>query len=191
MILSRLYHTDIDCNKYNLRINETINVTITLTDFNEMPVKNTQVNVSCSNGTLSNNNGITNSNGQVILTYTPAKWGIDTIHCNGTSIQVNVRGGWKDISVTKNHSGINTVTAQYNQDMVKIYLQGTIPSSTAPVTLATLNDTNFAPFNDTGSPSHVQYGQIFVRSNGAIHSIVSASSTNWWGCYYPRKVFYD
>ncbi len=186
MIFSKLYHTDIDCNKYNAKIYEDINVTITLTDFNENPVKYTSVSLSCTGGTLSSSSGLTNGNGTFTVTFTPSEWGIHSITCNSETVQLNIRGGWKTSPTTKSYSGVNTVTAQYNQDMVKIYMQGTFPSGTSPTTLATINSAD-APSNNYVSPSHTQYGQVTVQSDGTINCIINTSGTNYWGCYYPRK----
>ena len=95
--------TNIEASDYNPSIDDSITLTITVTDVYEDPVTGESVTVTASEGTFTQLNGssitaaatvtgTTNSSGQFTLTYTCTEWGLITFSANNQSTQVNVIG---------------------------------------------------------------------------------------------------
>ena len=102
--------TSIECSDYNPDIDDSITVTITVTDVYGDAVSGESVLVTASDGNFTQLNGsnitnassvtgTTNSSGQFTLTYACSEWGLITFSANNTNTQVNVTG-WKQVATT-------------------------------------------------------------------------------------------
>ena len=118
VIASKLYKTQIDCSTYEPQIDsDDTEITITLLDFNNEPVSNEEVTVTCSGGLfwyvkrnqidrdafpeeVSTVTMRTNNNGQFILGYWANEWGFINIQANNTNIKLYV-SGWREIELRK------------------------------------------------------------------------------------------
>ena len=100
--------TSIECSDYNPDIDDSITVTITVTDVYGDAVSGESVLVTASDGNFTQLNGsnitnassvtgTTNSSGQFTLTYACSEWGLITFTANNTSTQVRV-SGWKQVA---------------------------------------------------------------------------------------------
>lgn len=189
MIIKNLYHTSISCSKYNAKINETITVTVKLTDFNGNPVTNKTAKVRCSDGVyFTRETGVTNDNGEATFTLHTVDWGMQNISCNDANVMINVRGGLKKGGINKNNSNIQTLSFYYNQDTVILYIYITnAPTSTTPAQLATITEDILIPDIYFGCPSDGGTdGQIWIDSNGVVYSLFT-NANQWIGIQYPRK----
>jgi len=90
MIINKLYQTKITSSNYNIDLNGTVTITVTLTDFNNAVITGESVSISANVGSFSSNTGTTNSSGQVTFTYTASTAGLVNITCNSESIQLLV-----------------------------------------------------------------------------------------------------
>lgn len=115
-LITKLYKIQIDCSTYEPQIDsDDTEITITLLDFNNEPVSNEEVTVTCSGGLFwyvkrsqTDQNAFleevstvtirTNDNGQFILGYWANEWGFINIQANNTNIKLYVTG-WKEISL--------------------------------------------------------------------------------------------
>ena len=189
MIISDFYNTNISCSKYNVKINETITVTVELLDFNNEPVKNKEVKVDCSDGVyFTNDTGVTDNTGKVTFTLHTIDWGMQTIHCNNEMIMLNVRGGFKLVSINKNNNNIQSMDCKCTRDTVFFYIYITnAPTSTTPSLLATVVGENNLPYNSIGCPSDGKGdGQVWINSDGGIRCLFNSTS-QWIGFQYPKR----
>ena len=94
--------TDIEASDYNPNIDNSITVTITVTDVYGDAISDESVTVTASEGNFTQLNGsditaassvtgTTNSSGQFTLTYTCSEWGLITFSANNTNTQINVQ----------------------------------------------------------------------------------------------------
>ena len=99
--------TDIEASDYNPNIDNSITVTITVTDVYGDAISDESVTVTASEGNFTQLNGsditaassvtgTTNSSGQFTLTYTCSEWGLSTFSANNINNQINVVG-WKEV----------------------------------------------------------------------------------------------
>ena len=99
--------TDIEASDYNPNIDNSITVTITVTDVYGDAISDESVTVTASEGNFTQLNGsditaassvtgTTNSSGQFTLTYTCSEWGLITFSANNINNQINVVG-WKEV----------------------------------------------------------------------------------------------
>lgn len=104
MIINKLYKTVIDCTNNNWKwvIDDTKTITITLLDFNDEPVVDTEVTLTVDKGYFGDDTsavsftGTTDVNGSVSVLYHASKWGFVTFTCNDCKVQALVTG-WKKV----------------------------------------------------------------------------------------------
>ena len=95
--------TKIECSDYNPNIDDSITLTITVTDVYDDPIDGENVTVTASEGTFTQLNGsditsdssvtgTTNSSGQFTLTYNCSEWGLITFSANNINTQIRVTG---------------------------------------------------------------------------------------------------
>lgn len=113
MIITDLYKTELSSSKYNLSWlksseptddspvlkTETVTITVKLTDFNNNPVKNKSVSVSCDKGFFTGDvrskTLTTNNSGIATVDYWTWVFEVDVIRCNDQSIMINAMDtGW-------------------------------------------------------------------------------------------------
>lgn len=199
-MFTNLYKTIIDCSKYNITINDTIDVTVKIVDFDEdnSIVVGEKVTITCSGGyfTMKNTDEeldtvetYTNRDGEVELQYTPTSWGDNIIQCNDATVQVRVIGGWLSFTPTIAHSSISSTTGLYNQDTVIVYYVGkSVPKSTSPINLVKVPD-EFKPSVTNCCPPHLCDGQVYIDTDGYVKSILGDKKDHWQTIYYARKGF--
>jgi len=104
--LSDIYQTKIEASNYNVSIDSTDNViTVTLLDFNNQPVTNKSVTLTCDKGYFTKKGSTnisgkttksvsvnTDSNGKITATWTASEWGLCTFSANSNKVQINVKG---------------------------------------------------------------------------------------------------
>ena len=106
--------TKIECSDYNPNIDDSITLTIILTDVYDDPIDGENVTVTASEGTFTQLNGsditsassvtgTTNSSGQFTLTYNCSEWGLITFTANNKTTQVKV-GGYKTTTPHNNYT---------------------------------------------------------------------------------------
>ena len=138
MIISDMYQTKIEASNYNANIDSTNNViTVTLLDFNNQPVTNKSVTLSCDKGYFTKKGSTsisgtttksvtvnTDSNGKITATWTASEWGLCTFSANNNKVQINVKG-WKVVQgadnlnsyfhIRVNGEGLAELNIHYNQ----------------------------------------------------------------------------
>lgn len=96
MKITDLYKTEISCSSYNLDIDGTTTVTVTIKDFNNNLLNGVSVTLTVNKGKFANDTrtytATTNSNGQISTTYTASQWGFCTFSANNANVQVFVTG---------------------------------------------------------------------------------------------------
>ena len=94
--------TSIECSDYNPNIDNSITVTITVTDVYDDAISGESVTVTASEGNFTQLNGsnitnassvtgTTNSSGQFTLTYSCTEWGLITFSANNESTHIKVQ----------------------------------------------------------------------------------------------------
>ena len=145
--------TNIECSDYNPNIDNSITVTITVTDVFGDALSNESVTVTASEGNFTQLNGTsitaaatvtatTNSSGQFTLTYNCTEWGLITFVANNTSIQIRVTGfrvvtqtnqtyyrGEDTVHLVMNATGSLTATTSW-KDFGTVVGQSARPSNT-------------------------------------------------------------
>lgn len=132
MEITDLYQTKIEASSYNVNIDSTGNViTVTLLDFNNQPVTNKSVTLTCDKGYFTKKGSTnisgtttksvtvnTDSNGKITATWTASEWGLCTFSANSNTIQINVKG-WRTIqestpfTIKANSEGIAELSLHY------------------------------------------------------------------------------
>ena len=113
--------TKIECSDYNPNIDNSITVTITVTDVFGDALSNESVTVTASEGNFTQLNGssitaaatvtaTTNISGQFTLTYACSEWGLITFSANNKTVQCNVTGFKKIAENTTYELWVNTTT---------------------------------------------------------------------------------
>ena len=114
--------TNIEASDYNPNIDDSITVTITVTDVYGDAISGESVTVVASEGNFTQLNGsditasdsvtgTTNSSGQFTLTYTCSVWGLITFSANNTSTQIRVIG-WRQLK-TFGTTGVVKTNGEY------------------------------------------------------------------------------
>ena len=193
-MITKLYNTKISCSKYNLKITDSIIVTVKLIDFNNNPVRDEEVLLTTDGGEFINKQksytGTTNSDGEVEVKYTPTDWGTYNLMCNDTNIVINVRGGWKNFPITVTHKSVTSSFGQYNQDEVVIHFEGKIPKYTnTPITVLKINEGYdfLTPHTTVCVPPHGCYGEVYVTNTGKVKCIMNTVTDHWQNIHYARK----
>lgn len=98
--ITNLYDYDISLPKYNLKIGESIPVTVRVTDMSGTPVKN--MNIAIERDDAPWVNGHTNNNGEFSSSFTATSFGLVTFAVNSQKVQCFVEKpvddtGWVDI----------------------------------------------------------------------------------------------
>ena len=196
MILSDLYVTDISCNTYNMSIENTLKVTVTLTDYNDEPIVGKEVSVFTSNGVFLESDskgfvGETDDDGVVEVTYKPSDWGNHIISSNDSSVQVHVVGGWKPIENINKGVQLESINGYYNQDTVRLEFIVKNSVINENETIATLPNIDFIkPSKVVCFPAHLaNKAEFYLNSNGELKGCGSPSNINkqYMGVYYARS----
>lgn len=193
MIITDLYQTKIECNKYNANIDDnTITVTVTLKDFNNNNVIGKNVTLSCDKGFFTkcigatkqvidnvvtkSVTGTTNNNGQITATWTASEWGLATFSANNAKIQCNITG-WKEVY---NNSGVRVAT-----DGRIAYCSWAVSERTIPETSKTLVTlpSNLLPRNPTINLGHHGNTDLYI-------SINTDGKFNYWAGTSRKNTLY-
>ena len=165
--------TKIECSDYNPNIDDSITLTITVTDVYDDPIEGENVTVTASEGTFTQLNGsditsdssvtgTTNSSGQFTLTYNCTTLGLITFTANNTSTQVHVTG-WKLISSV----GITNYQIYENKDkrirIIFNYSTESLTTTWTTLTQTAIGDTTKRPPADVVVVGH--YGNYVIKVN--------------------------
>lgn len=195
-MFTKLYKTEISCSKYNFRIDETITVTGRLIDFNNQAVIGEEVTLQVDEGLFENNEktytGITNSEGEIKVIYTPSDWGVYTLRCNDVNVLINIRGGWKEFTPKSILSNMK-FWGKYNQDEVIVYFEGNVPTysfnNNSPVTVLQIEEEDIflRPYSTVCVPSENCRGEVYVTSGGDVKCIMKSLASHSQYIHYSRK----
>ncbi len=171
MFIDNLYTTKITANKYNLGLDETVTITVTLTDFNGNPVANEPVTLYYDKKDNNRSspppyltvraNLTTDSNGVATYTTSESHNQKHIYVCNGKKIEVKW-DGWRQVSSE------NNVTVYESFDFVKVQVNGSIAVTTSWKVLTTLGE-RLRPYQCVATQCY--YGTdvvITVRDNGDV-----------------------
>ena len=178
--------TDIECSDYNPNIDNSITVTITVTDVYGDAISGESVTVTASEGNFTQLNGsditaassvtgTTNSSGQFTLTYNCTHWGLITFVANNTSNQIRV-SGWRQLK-TFGTTGVVKTNGEY----VYIYCADAISNVTSRQTrgIGTVT-TGYEPpsyFAVEASQDQAANHKFIVGTNGNISVSNATTST--------------
>lgn len=166
--------TKIVASDYNPNIDSTITVTVTVKDVYDGPVADESVQVTCQIGKFTELNGgtisdtqsvtaLTDSNGEISLTYSCSEWGIVNFSANNTSTQVNVQG-WRQITSGTGQLWVNdeTKTAVFSFSR-----NGAI---TSEISYANAIPSPYRPSSHVRMKSHNSNNNIFliIEPNGTV-----------------------
>lgn len=123
MIISDFYQTKIEASSYNVNIDSTATITVTLVDFNGTAVSGKSVTLTCDKGYFNNDSSTksitatTDGNGKITGTWTASEWGLCTFTTTNSfqpaHIQVNVTG-WKV------HTNNSEYSFSYNHELCEL-----------------------------------------------------------------------
>lgn len=165
--------TNIECSDYNPNIDNSITVTITVTDVYGDAISDESVTVTASEGNFTQLNGsnitnassvtgTTNSSGQFTLTYACSEWGLITFNANNVSTQVHVTG-WRLISSV----GITNYQIYENgEKRIRIifnYSTESLTTTWTTLTQSAIGDTTKRPPADVVVVGH--YGNYVIKVN--------------------------
>ena len=189
--------TDIECSDYNPNIDNSITVTITVTDVYGDAISGESVTVTASEGNFTQLNGsditaassvtgTTNSSGQFTLTYNCTHWGLITFVANNTSNQIRV-SGWRQLK-TFGTTGVVKTNGEY----VYIYCADLISNVTSRQTrgIGTVT-TGYEPpsyFAVEASQDQAYNHKFIVGTNGNIS--VSNSTTSTLSIQVSNSIIY-
>lgn len=174
-----LYKTDVHSSRYNFKIDQTSNVRVRMTDYNNQPVIGKTVTVTANIGQFENGEleytGTTDENGEFTVTYTATQWGIINFRANEASFTCIVNGFRKTTLFTKSHGSkfdffVNELT---HQCILQIHFFTADYSSKFPLTKdKTKNISSFTLDKKYTPPSH---------TNGAMYrpDMVWGLYTGW------------
>ena len=158
--------TNIEASDYNPNIDDSITVTITVTDVYGDAISGESVTVVASEGNFTQLNGsnitsassvtgTTNSSGQFTLTYTCSVWGLITFSANNTSIQIRVTG-FKAVTQTNQ-------TYYRGEDIVHLFINysGSLTATTSWKDFGTIVGTSSRP--SANIPFMEQFGAVILR----------------------------
>lgn len=171
------------------------NITVKCTDYNDNPIKDETLNISSKLGNLVYNStssksitATTDSNGEIVLNYTPLTWGLETISCDTKKLQFQIKG-WKSVTVASS-STIN-IYLHHNETYCKFV--GRVENFTVTngwKQLGTINDTSLRPWQGAFSRGYgVQTlwqvggdGKIWIRRYDSTASFTGSDYiTLMWG----------
>lgn len=148
MIIQNLYKTIISVysdneyvtESYNINIGGTAYIKIQLLDYNDNPVIGEEVTVHYDTTTLIT--GTTDSNGELRTSTVCNKWGTHRITSNDTIENIQVKGYANYYTGTSNGANI---TIDYNEELVRIKVQGSIPVTTSWKDLYIISEASLRP----------------------------------------------
>ena len=165
-------------------------VTVVATDFNNQPVVNKNLTISCDKGKFSNNNqsytGTTDNDGKFEVTYLPTEWGLCTLSCDVSKCQFLVKG-FKQIPITSTNN--RDCTFQVNELTRHCKLLWYFTNSSLSLTgTSTLLDTitfpkqEYYPINNISKATYnprisfilSETGNIYVRAMQSYSTTMSA-----------------
>ncbi len=196
--LSKVYKTQIDSTTYEPAIDSDDNeITIKLLDFNNEPVKNEKVVVTCDKGKFiqyrrnssvtkikngsSSYTGTTGSNGEFYLKYEASEWGFVNIVANNMNVKLFVTG-WRTISTFNSNNYVCTYTTYGNQNYADPFPRKEIKydDSIGVVVFSLVYDGKWAQINSsvTSSSGWYNFSSIdrIVLATFKDNSVVSSST---------------
>lgn len=182
----KLFHTIIDSSTYNLDINNSCTVTVTLLDYNNNPISGVQTSISCTDGTLKDMNetltgsnnytDVTDINGQIKVKYKATNWGLHHLNCNNESIGIWIIGKKTFIG------SVSSYKVHYSRSIAQLEvtyatLKGTNGS---PTTVATISKDDIRPL-----ARHTTFTTAgFATTNDADSDLsINTDGTIEWRCY--------
>lgn len=202
MIITDLYQTRINATDYTLAHNGETTLTINLKDFNGSNVTGKQINnITCDKGVFTqitdktrtnsslNNvktiNGITNSNGEILLKFKATDWGLCTISCNNMKLQIFVNG-WEEITPLTTSGGF-----EVSNSALQLFVNGTLRLAvlkskntsaifkSGDVSYANLIPTEYRPTVQVIGKTVYKNGRLLVDGSGNVyyHELDSVSTT--------------
>ena len=165
MIIQNLYKTiitvysdsDYTNESYLINIDGTAYIKITLLDFNNRPVIAEEVEISYDNNIITTDT--TNINGEIKTSVSCNKWGIHRISANDTVENIQVKGYKNYYTGTSNGAYI---IIDYNEELVRIYVEGSIPVTTSWKVLYTIAEQSLRPLQPVNQI--IYWGNTLVLS---------------------------
>lgn len=206
MIISDLYQTKISTPSFEVKINSVITVTVKLLDFNNRPVTGKQVSLNVDRGTIQaittgtsgyvadnklGANAVTDSNGEIAVTYKASSWGLATFTANMSHSQIKV-SGWKkigDCTLAKSYSSNKpTATLYSNGEMGALYFKGAF-------SVTKNSNTKIASFSSSYAPPYTMYFLCYNTtarlqiSNGGVVNLYAPNASQTIGTiiHFPLK----
>lgn len=181
-IISDLYQTKIELTDYDVNIDDEIDITVTLLDFENNPVSGESVNLYANGDVIKSAN--TDRNGQITANYTCNEWGLITFSANESVSQVHVRG-WRSKQVLGDTGGVATLYVNEDTGLARLsYLLNPGPkidvTSGSPNTFDNLKvdaqntnqddfiDNKYLPATTVKGIVTVPYITVSMSSNGTL-----------------------
>lgn len=196
-----LVHTIIDSSTYNLDINNSCTVTVTLLDYNNNPISNRSTTITCTDGTLNDSSSSytasTDNNGQIQVTYKAENWGLHYLECNNESIGIWIIG--KKTFKTS----ASAYQIQYSRNAAELQVQGASLAGTNgnPTTITNVSKDDIRPGTRAVTSVTAGFitaaavdgnGELMFNSDGNIQWRCNGASSNnsnsaYGGVCYARK----
>lgn len=174
--------TNIECSDYNPNIDNSITVTITVTDVYGDAISDESVTVTASEGNFTQLNGsditasdsvtgTTNSSGQFTLTYNCTSWGLITFTANNTSTQVHVTG-WRTITAGNGKLWVNDETK------TAVFYFTRTGSITSEISYANAIPSGYRPYSNVRMKAHNNQSVFLTIESGGTVKINGTSSSS-------------
>ena len=156
-------HITIEASDYNPSIDDTITVTITVTDSTDNPVTGWTVPLLVNGTSVSGL--VTDSNGEVEYTYTCTDWGSVKFSVNSYTCFINVTG-WKLRQSLKD----DRVHVYENETMIKVDVNGQFPQigTNQLVKITDINSAYAPPHNVVVPGHHYNDTPLVIDTNPAL-----------------------
>lgn len=168
--ITDLYNYDISLDKYNVNLNETVSVTVKVTDMNNSPVSNHHI-ILYVNNELWEFDAFTDSAGEYTAIFTPTEKGIVTFAVGNQKVQcfVDVSSVWKIVPLL-NGGAYGTLYVNENIRVCELRYNREFSSGQADTSYTWHNNaipSNYRPGNQvTGGLNYL--GVLIVGSDGNI-----------------------